>query len=393
MPPNTVKNSICVIGGGIIGSWTSLHLARAGLPTVLIEQFPFSHTRGSSSGGSRSFRFLGDDDFNVLKYSLNEWLEMGKKIGSDLFIKTGLLSFGTSDDSYLLECMEALKKGGYPAQWLNASDIQEQYPMIKYPANWGAVYDPNGGLLIAHKCVEAVQREFVSLGGKILQAKAENLSSDENLSTVQVRLSTGERQVYQFQKAVVCAGPWTAKLLPALKPYLETEHISVLYWHDKTHKQSNGTQDSMAASSGFPIIYNARLTNVYSIPSYEYPGLVKVLYHGGPVADPDLRDQVDATRYIEYVSKYVKEHFPKLEHKSPAISEQCLYTVTKDRQPIIDRFGKNIIVGAGFSGSGFKHSPATGKMLAYIAMDKEKELPGGFGLTQYAFGRKFEKVE
>ena len=130
MPSNTDTNTFCVIGGGIIGSWTSLHLARAGLPTVLIEQFPFSHTRGSSSGGSRSFRFLGDDDFNVLKYSLNEWLEMGKKIGSDLFIKTGLLSFGTSDDSYLLECMEALKKGGYPAQWLNASDIQEQYPMI-----------------------------------------------------------------------------------------------------------------------------------------------------------------------------------------------------------------------------------------------------------------------
>ena len=80
MPSNKDTNTFCVIGGGIIGSWTSLHLARAGLPTVLIEQFPFPHTRGSSSGGSRSFRFLGDDDFNVLKYSLNEWLEMGKKL-------------------------------------------------------------------------------------------------------------------------------------------------------------------------------------------------------------------------------------------------------------------------------------------------------------------------
>ena len=52
--------SVGVVGGGIIGSWAALHLAEAGVYTTLFEQFPLPHTRGSSHGLSRAFRFLGE---------------------------------------------------------------------------------------------------------------------------------------------------------------------------------------------------------------------------------------------------------------------------------------------------------------------------------------------
>jgi len=88
----------CVIGGGIIGSWTALHLVREGVPTVLIEQFPFEHTRGSSHGGSRAFRMLGDDDLAMLIYSLSEWKDLEKAFSSSLFVQTGLINFGEDGD-------------------------------------------------------------------------------------------------------------------------------------------------------------------------------------------------------------------------------------------------------------------------------------------------------
>ena len=68
---NQDSPAVCVVGGGIIGSWTALHLAEAGVPTTLIEQFPMPHTRGSSHGLSRAFRFLGELELGRLDYSLD----------------------------------------------------------------------------------------------------------------------------------------------------------------------------------------------------------------------------------------------------------------------------------------------------------------------------------
>lgn len=55
-----------------------------------------------------------------------------------------------------------------------------------------------------------------------------------------------------------------------------------------------------------------------------------------------------------------------------------MYTVTPDHYPIMDALHPSgaVVVGCGYSGSGFKHSPASGRMLAAIAMDKVDELPG-----------------
>ena len=67
--------------------------------------------------------------------------------------------------------------------------------------------------------------------------------------------------------------------------------------------------------------------------------------------------------------------------------EKCLYTITTDSQPIIDRWGTNVVLGCGFSGSGFKNSPAWGKMLACLALGKDEEIVEGFQLDNYSLKR------
>jgi glycine/D-amino acid oxidase-like deaminating enzyme len=47
----------------------------------------------------------------------------------------------------------------------------------------------------------------------------------------------------------------------------------------------------------------------------------------------------------------------------------------------------NLVVGCGFSGSGFKHSPASGMMLAALALGGEETIPAGFRADRYAFDR------
>ena len=96
---------------------------------------------------------------------------------------------------------------------------------------------------------------------------------------------------------------------------------------------------------------------------------------------------VDVQPIVAYVSDYVKTHLPRLDHRKPAIQETCMYTMTPDSKPVMDRVHPNIVVGAGYSGSGFKHSPASGKMLAALLLDDEAELPQGFDLPSYRIAR------
>jgi len=373
--------TVAVIGAGIIGSWTALHLAEAGVHTTLIEQFPQPHTRGSSHGLSRAFRFLGELELDRLDYSLDRWLALEKMTGETLFVKTGLLNFGLPGDVELEKYMAVLRRGGRPFEWLDSGTIASRYPMLNYPREWGAARDPNGGILIAHRCLGTVQSRFQALGGRIITGQVEAVESQGDCG---VRIgttsnTTGKTQMLSFDRSVVCAGPWTAKLVPRLKVHLRSLLTPVTYWRDPMGRCS--------AASGFPIIFNARLTGIYGLPACEYHGLVKMLFHGGPETDPDTRDLASFEPYVKKVTAYVRDHMPGLDHAKPAIMETCMYTMSPDGHPIIDRVADNLVVGCGFSGSGFKHSPATGKMLAAMALNQEETIPQGFRADRYVLNR------
>ncbi|NCF73259.1 MAG: FAD-dependent oxidoreductase [Gammaproteobacteria bacterium] len=383
-PEPILKSSsarVCVIGGGIIGSWTALHLAEAGVQTTLIEQFPLPHSRGSSHGLSRAFRFLGELELGRLDYSLARWLALQKASGETLFIKTGLLNLGPPGDPELERFMAVLRDGGRPVEWFENETIATRFPMLSYSEGWGAAWDSDGGILIAHRCLTAVQSKFLALGGRIITGCVKSLKSrDARGVAIEVRCNeSGNIETQSFDRTVVCAGPWTAKLVPQLKAHLSSLLTPVTYWRDPT--------GSYSAASGFPIIFNARLTGIYGLPSCEYPDLMKMLYHGGPEADPDERDLVSSKSFVKKVKHYVRDHLPLLDHEKPAIMETCMYTMTPDGNPVIDRLDNTMVIGCGFSGSGFKHSPATGMMLAALALEQDEAIPIEFRADRYTLGR------
>lgn len=447
----------CVVGGGIIGLWTALHLQRAGVSTLLIDQFPLPHARGSSHGGSRVWRLLGDDDPTKVVYSMKEWLNLEAQAGSKLFVQTGLLNFGPEDDPYLKLHMDVLKKRHFPTSFLTAGEVKTHYPMIRFPPEWGATWDPSGGILLATQCLVALEARFRALGGCIAHEKVTQVSSEQQGALVLSELPEGQIRRRKFRKVIVCAGPWTAQLLPQLSSHLKTVVIPVTYFREisPTNSEANTTTTFLSAptsstptadpqlstlpldkspfdqaadrvrylkanmaplkevkeavqafialellhpgepiapgpvysvSRGFPVLFNARLAGVYCVPTYEYPGMVKVVVHDGVEVAPESRDSADISGALSKVQAYVKNHLPHLE-PSASIIEKCFYTLTQDNQPIMDEIAPNIIVGAGYSGSGFKYSPACGLILANLALGRAQQLPSGYQLERYQLAR------
>lgn len=371
---------VCVVGAGIIGSWAALHLAEAGAETTLLEQFPLPHTRGSSHGLSRAFRYLGDATMDRLDYSMERWQALESQAGVRLFQRTGLLNFGAREDPWLQRHMKVVWDAGKSCQWLDAGEIRERFPQLVYPDEWGAAWDPDGGILYAHPCLAATQNRFRELGGQLVHGQVAAIEEGSDSIKVSYRSVPDACPVSAgFDRVVACAGPWTGRLLPALSRLLTTLAIPVTYWRD--------TSGQCSAARGFPILFNARLKGVYALPASEYPDLVKVLYHGGPEADPDARDVPGRADIVQRVAAYLGEHLPTLDRRQPAIEETCMYTMTRDSEPIIDRVSGRLVVGCGFSGSGFKHAPATGRMLAALALGTEKSLEPGYELEKYALRR------
>jgi len=73
------------------------------------------------------------------------------------------------------------------------------------------------------------------------------------------------------------------------------------------------------------------------------------------------------------LTQFIRTTFPGVTPEV-GVEESCIYTVTPDWNPIIDTLPtiKNIVVGVGFSGTGFKLGPVTGTMLADLAQGVKK---------------------
>jgi glycine/D-amino acid oxidase-like deaminating enzyme len=112
--------------------------------------------------------------------------------------------------------------------------------------------------------------------------------------------------------------------------------------------------------------------NIYTRP--ETGGLTLV----GPLDPEELDDRADPDRYNEGVSfeetaeamERAMHRFPVMEHGEVARGYAGCFDVTPDWHPILDESPVGgFYLAVGFSGHGFKLSPAVGDMVARLVVD------------------------
>jgi sarcosine oxidase/L-pipecolate oxidase len=230
--------------------------------------------------------------------------------------------------------------------------------------------------LRASKAVNALQELFIKYGGHLV----DGVRVIDVIPGDVVTLRT-ERGDYRGRNVVLTAGSWTNKLTETigLTLPLKPVQIEVLYWEAKDPEAYHYSQ--------FPCFINLSF-DFYGSPIFEYDNVIKACTHEGVAIDPDAppphRD-LTTSRTKDVMSTNLCRYFKNIIHTQPSSMETCIYTMTPDSDPIIDRHPQysNIIIGAGFSGHGFKLGPVIGKILS----DMISSLPITYDMSHFKIDR------
>jgi sarcosine oxidase len=350
-----------VIGGGAMGSATAWALASRGRDVTLLEQFSPGHRNGASHGTTRNFNpgYADPDYVAMLAEAVRLWDELETDGGERLLARTGVVNHGT--DPRLGDVRNALHGAGLRAEVVGAAEAAERWRGIRFDQE--VLHMPDGGQLNPDAALPVLQRLAAVRGADIRHGvKVLGLAVEDD--GVRLTVDAGGRTgVLTARQAVVTAGAWTSKLLGRLAPL---PRLTV------TQEQPAhfAITDEGAIWPGFNHVpgHGAEFADWYS-PVYgmQTPGEgIKAGWHGvGPVVDPDRRSFAPEPAQMAALQRYARTWLPGVDADSlTAIS--CTYTTTVDENFILDRIGP-VVIGAGFSGHGFKFTPVVGRILADLA--------------------------
>lgn len=353
---------VLVLGAGINGLATAyqLSLRRPGR-IGLVERFALGHHRGSSHGRSRITRTTySDPKFARLARVAHghDWPMLESAAGMELVRRCPGCFFGPGAQTY----WEALKDQRQGLELVEAEHARKLFPLFAFPGGEPCILDRTAGVVAAADCMEALHGLVRGQGVEIL---AETPVTGLDLGSNPIRLETGQG-LMRCHRLVLTAGAWSARLLGRGLPLVPVRQ-NVGYF------RLQATAEAVEPGA-FPVwayIGDREDDFYYGLPQFQRPGVKAARHLTGLVADdPDQFPERPDTQALEELREFLAGHFtaPILEIVG---SETCLYTNTPRQDFLLDHLpgDSRVVVGAGFSGHGFKFGPLTGRILAGLCLD------------------------
>lgn len=334
---------LAIVGGGLMGLSTAWAAAKRGASVTLVDPRPLMNEHNASNDDSKVFRFAYGPQrayVQLAKRAYAGWRTLEDESGRTLLHQTGLMMFGPPGGFHEQSARTLLSMG-------------ERVQVMKgpFPGFEGiddAVIDPMGGWLDARACLRALEERAVAAGTNIRRD-----TGAKSVRAGEVALDSGE--TLHARAVVVTAGFHAPRLLPRLKSRIRVTRQPELFFDAPADLPDTPT--FAAFEEGF-----------YGFPRRE--GAVKIADHNkGPVVREFEHRSPATAREVAKARGWLAKRMPELARRPLARQRICLYDNTADDQFILER-ANDIVVGAGFSGHGFKFGPAIGEELCSLAIGR-----------------------
>jgi glycine/D-amino acid oxidase-like deaminating enzyme len=312
----------------------------------------------------------------MVQLSLERWKQLEVAGRRALYIPTGVLVAGTSEDGVTCASYTVAREMGLPIEYLSEEQCNRRFPQFATRTCDAITYNAEGGILRASFCLQTLRDLVLAMGGEIVEAsRVTRIMYGDTCRPVQLSLASG--QVISADRVAIAAGPWIHHLLPEVELPVRMTRQYLLYFA--------GLPVTSYAAGAFPAFLAG---NLYGFPIHEgCNGWIKAASHDfGYSVSPDDRTPPDRA-VIKRIRESLSVLLPVLRNAPLACIDSCVYDVTPDEHFILDRLPDDprIVIATGLSGHGFKFGLLLGELLSSLLCDTKAVVPmERFGLARFA---------
>jgi sarcosine oxidase subunit beta len=366
-----MKADVVVVGGGLMGSSTALHLAMRGQRVIVMEKdSPGRHASGVNAGGLRTLnRHPAEIPLAVAAAQI--WRDIRSLVDSDCDVKLGgqvRVAENDADMQRLQERAVLVRSLGYEHEVI--IDREQLYRLVPSlaPHCVGALYTHRDGFARPYHTLTAFRHKAESLGVQYRTgSRVQEVTREGNDWHV---VSDGVR--CSAPVLVNCSGAWSESLCRLLG-----EPVTV-----------NAGAPMMMVTERLPHFLDPVVGAASRKLSFKQMQNGTVLIGGGHLARHDMEAETTMIDFgkLSQSSRSVMELFPHLRDAHIVRAWAGLEAFMPDHLPVIgpSSCARGVYHAFGFSAHGFQLSPIVGRILSELILDGQTELPiAPFGIGRF----------
>jgi sarcosine oxidase, subunit beta len=372
---------VVIIGGGCMGASVAYHLARLGVTDVVLlerERMLGTGSTGRNAGGVRH-QFSNEANIRLSIESIGLLERFADEVGHPIdFRQDGyLFLLSTPASAEIFTHNVALQRSlGVDVQWLDSCDAVRLAPGLSVDGVVAATFCQRDGIADPNGVTMGFAKTAQSLG----------VSVERDVEVTGIDIAAGRvaavettRGTIETRIVVNAAGPHARLIGGMAGVEVPVDPIRRHIFIAAGEKlRPNGPEPPCVPSSHIMVID-------FETTFYFHREGAGLLFGMGDPHETPTFDTTVQWDFLPQVIEVAVTRLPALADASISHAWAGLYEMTPDANPIIGAAGRvdGLYLINGFSGHGFQHSPAAGRILADVITGRDPR----FDLRPFAAGR------
>jgi sarcosine oxidase, subunit beta len=351
---------VIVVGAGVVGSSLAFHLARANARVIVFDKGGICEGMSARSGALIRMHYTFAPEVELAWKSLSYFSNWQEIVGGDCgFVQTGFALVAGDDNAARVRRNVAMMKSlGVEVELCDSAELRKIDPSVNINDIALAAYEPQSGyadpVATTGSLAAAAERHGAVF---VLNSPVSEILAEGGRAT---GVRNADRQTFTAGAVCIAAGPWTDGLLApvGVRIGIKAERAQIAFFRRTPTTRHLAYIDCIAGSYLRPHGPDLTLTGLGEWRPETEP-------------NPDDFRETNDPEFVEEVRRRLAHRVPPMKHAAFVRGHAGVYDVSPDSRPVLGKVPgvDGLFVAAGFSGTGFKTSPAVGAAMAELILN------------------------